>query len=178
MGGDEAGRGGSGGVFLANLEIADDAVFAGAGICARAGMTVIINPAPARELPAELMSLRPILLPNQVEAEALTGEHDPHAAARILAARSGAPVIVTLGAAGALLVDEGTVELIAAPLVEVVDTTGAGDTFAGALAAEIAAGTPLLEAARFAVRAASLSVTVAGARGGMPSRAEVDASTD
>lgn len=122
------------------------------------------------------MALRPILLPNQVEAEALTGEDDPKAAARVLAARSGAPVIATLGAAGALVVDEGTVETIAAPLVEAVDTTGAGDTFAGALAAELARGASLLEAAWFAVRAASLSVTVAGARGGMPSRAEVEAS--
>ena len=167
----------AGGVFLANLEIADEGVLAGARLAARAGMTVIVNPAPARELSGELMALRPILVPNQVEAEALTGEHDPQAAARILAARSGAAVIVTLGPAGALLVDEGVVELIPAPLVEVVDTTGAGDTFAGALAEEIAAGTPLIDAARFAVRAAALSVTVAGARGGMPSRADVEAAT-
>lgn len=164
-----------GGVFLANLELADDAVLAGARFAARHGMRVLINPAPARELPAELLAFGPILLPNQREAEALTGEREPVDAARVLAARSGEPVIVTLGHAGALVVGPDGVEHLAASLVEVVDSTGAGDTFAGALAAELARGTPLIDAARVAVRAASMSVTALGARSGMPTRAQLEA---
>ncbi len=166
----------AGGVYLANFEIADEAVLAGARIAADAGMRIVINPAPARELPASLLSLRPILVPNEGEAQALTGEMEPLNAARVLAARSGAAVVVTLGPQGAIVVNEGEAEQVPAPLLEAVDTTGAGDTFAGAFAAELAAGSPLIDAVRFAVRAASLSVTVPGARDGMPTRAEVEAS--
>lgn len=166
----------AGGVYLANFEIADDALLAGARIAAAAAMTIVINPAPARELPATLLALRPILVPNEGEAHALTGENEPLNAARLLSARSGAPVVVTLGPQGAVVVDEGAAEHVSAPLVEAVDTTGAGDTFCGALAAELAAGASLRRAVRFAVHAASSSVTVPGARGGMPSRADAEAS--
>jgi ribokinase len=164
-----------GGVYLANLEVSDEAVIAGAEFAARQGMTLLVNPAPARELPVELMALHPVLLPNELEARALTGESDPQAACRQLSERSGAAVIVTLGADGALLLDDGRFETIAAPRVEVVDTTGAGDAFAGALAAELARGQSVSHAAHFAVIAASLSVSSPGARGGMPTRAQVEA---
>jgi len=165
-----------GGVYLTNFEIADEAVLAGARIAAHADMTVLINPAPARELSAALLTLRPILVPNEGEAQALTGEIEPLNAARVLAARSRAPVVVTLGSHGAVIVDGGETEQIPAPLVRAIDTTGAGDTFCGALAAELASGSALIDAVHFAVHAASISVTVAGARGGMPSRAIVEAS--
>jgi ribokinase len=165
----------SGGVFLANFEVADDAVVAAAKAASEAGMLVLINPAPARELPSALLALQPILLPNEIEAQALTGEAEPVDAARLLAARTGAPVVVTIGAKGAIVVQNGEVERLPASLLEAVDTTGAGDAFAGALAAELSLGRSLLEAVRFAVQAASLSVTIAGAREGMPSRAEVEA---
>jgi len=159
-----------GACFLANLELPDEAVLAGARHARSQGMTLLINPAPARELTAELVSLEPILVPNEHEAAALTGEHDPIEAGRLLAARTGAPNIVTIGAQGAIVVADGRVERIPAPFLEVVDTTGAGDAFAGALAAELAAGSELIDAARVAVRAASLSVTARGARTGMPRR--------
>jgi ribokinase len=134
---------------------------------------MVLNPAPARPLPDELAALAPLLTPNAAEAGALAGEADPPAAARALAARTGAPVLVTLGARGALLVDGGSSEPIAAPAVDAVDTTGAGDALNGALAAELAAGRPLAEAAAFAVVAASLSTRAAGARAGMPRREDV-----
>jgi ribokinase len=86
-------------------------------------------------------------------------------------------VLVTLGAAGALLVGAGEAERLSAPRVRVVDTTGAGDTVNGALAAELAAGRPMREAARFAVAAAALSTRAAGARAGMPRRDEVAAAS-
>ena len=113
-----------------------------------------------------------ILTPNADEARALTGEDDVEAAARALAARTGAPVLVTLGAEGALLLD-GEAERLPALRVDVVDTTGAGDAVNGALAAELAAGRPLRDAARFAMAAAALSTRVAGARAGMPRRDDV-----
>jgi ribokinase len=167
-----------GDVLLASFEIGDEAVVSAAQRAAAAAATVVVNPAPARELPVALLHARPILVPNEIEAQELTGETDPLAAGRVLAARSGTAVVVTLGPRGAAVIAEGEVTSIPAPLVQAVDTVGAGDAFAGALAAELATGSQLLDAARFAVHAASLSVTRPGARGGMPSRAEVAASLE
>jgi ribokinase len=163
---------GSPGVVLLCHEVADAAVLAGARAARAAGWTIVLNPAPARELGDELVALGPLLTPNSSEAAALTGERDPEAAAEALAARTGAPVLVTLGAEGALLLDGGRSERLAPPRVEVVDTTGAGDALNGALAAELARGTDLRDAARRAVAAASASTQAAGARGGMPRRGE------
>lgn len=162
------------GVMLASFELPDDAVLAAALVARQRGLQVVINPAPARALPASLVELGPILLPNEGEAEALTGLADPAAAGRSLSEQTGAPVVVTLGAAGAIVVAGDLVTQIRAPKVDVVDTTGAGDTFAGVLAAELAQGVQLVSAARFAVAAASISVAAAGAREGMPDRATVD----
>jgi len=160
-------------VLLSNFEVRDDAVVAGAQFGAANGMTLLVNPAPARAIASELIALRPILIPNELEAEALTGERDPVAAGRLLSARTGNTVIVTIGARGAVIVTTSAVEHIPAPYVEVLDTTGAGDTFCGALAAEIAAGSDLSTAARVGVRAATLSTSARGARGAMPTRAMV-----
>jgi len=159
------------GAYLANLEMRDDAVVAGARYARERGMTLLVNPSPARALNSELIGLSPILIPNEIEAESLTGERDPTEAGRLLAGRTGAPVIVTLGQRGVVIVGREGVQPIPALFVEVVDTTGAGDAFAGALAAELATGTDLIDAARVAVRAASLSTTARGARTGMPTRA-------
>ena len=163
-------------LFLACFEVGDDAIVLGAQRAALIDAPIVINPAPARELAVALLATRPILVPNEREAAALTGESDTIAAAKSLAALSNAPVIVTLGPKGALFVEGYRVESVPAPVVEAVDATGAGDTFVGALAAELSVGRPLLEAVRFAVRAASLSVRVAGAREGMPTREEVERS--
>jgi ribokinase len=163
----------AGDVLLSGLEISDAAVGAAARIAAVRGMRVVINPAPARELTEEMLRTGPILVANQSEAEALTGERDAGSAARALAARTAAPVIVTLGAAGAIVLDAGSFDQLPAPSVTVVDTTGAGDTFCGALCAELARDTSLVEAAGIAVRAASLSVTAAGTRTAMPTRKDL-----
>jgi ribokinase len=158
------------GVVLLGHEVPDDVVTAGAE--AAAGWTVVLNPAPAREIPEPVLAARPILTPNASEAAQLTGEEDPEAAARVLRERTGAPVLITLGGQGALLLD-GELTRLAAPRVDVVDTTGAGDTVNGALAAELAAGRSLADAARFAIAAAAVSTGKEGARGGMPRRSEV-----
>jgi ribokinase len=162
------------GVYLANLEISDEAVLAGAAFADRHGMRIVINTAPARPLPAELLSLAPVLLSNAGEATDLTGKIEPAEAGRALSRLSGRQVVVTLGRDGALVVDGETTLRAAAPAVEAVDSTGAGDTFAGALAAEMASGATLDDAVRVAVSAAALSVARPGARGGMPTRDEVE----
>jgi ribokinase len=161
---------GSDGVVLLGHEVLEPVVAAGVSAGREAGWRVVLNPAPARRLADDLEGV--ILTPNAHEARALTGEEEVEGAARALAARTGAPVLVTLGGEGALLLD-GEAERLPAPAVEVVDTTGAGDAVNGALAAELAAGRPLHEAARFAMVAAALSTRVAGARAGMPLRGEV-----
>jgi ribokinase len=157
----------AGSVAVLSFELGDDAIVAAARYLAPLGLRLLVNPAPARELPAALVALAPVVLPNEGEAAALTGLSDPRAAALALAAQTQATVIVTLGAAGALMCEPGAaqeVERLPAPMVEAVDTTGAGDAFVGALAAHLAAGKPSREAAAAAVAAASQSVTSAGAR--------------
>jgi ribokinase len=159
------------GVVLLGHEVPEAAVVAALRAARDAGWVAVLNPAPARALVGDLAGV--ILTPNADEARALAGEDDPEAAARVLAGRTGAAVLVTLGADGALLLDGDRVERLPAPAVDVVDTTGAGDAVNGALAAELAAGRPLREAARFALTAAALSTRTAGARAGMPRRDEV-----
>ena len=106
----------------------------------------------------------------------VVAETDPRGAAAALRRRSpGLAVVVTLGEDGALVIDDAGETLIDVEPVDAVDTTGAGDCFNGVLAAAIHEGLPIEVAARRAATAAALSVTVAGAREGMPSRAAVDA---
>src|SRR3954452_5949892 len=128
----------SGDVCLLGFEVPDEAVVAAARGAARAGAGIVLNPAPARALADALAGLGVVLTPNADEARALGG-------ARALAAHTGAPVIVTRGADGALLVDGAHETELAAPQVEAVDTTGAGDVFNGVLAAGLAAGLGLAE---------------------------------
>jgi ribokinase len=164
-------RGAAAGVVLLGLEVPDAPVLAGARAAREAGLEVLLNPAPARPLPDELLDLSPLLTPNLAEARSLAGEDDPETAARALVARTRAPVVVTLGADGALVLDGDTLERIAAPRVEAVDTTGAGDAFNGALACELAGGSRLLDAVRSAVAVAAESTRAAGARTVVPRRA-------
>jgi ribokinase len=132
--------------------------------------TVVLNPAPARALAGSV----DVLVPNRGELEALAGRAgDPVALARSLAGARA--VVVTLGADGAVVVDADRAERVAAPRVRAVDTTGAGDAFCGALAEAMAGGATVVEAARWAVRVAAVSVTRAGAQGGLPRREDVPA---
>ncbi|MEY9962991.1 ribokinase [Streptacidiphilus sp. MAP12-16] len=142
-----------------------------------AGGTVLLNPAPARDLPAELLDMVDVLVPNRTELAALVGHPLPdlHAvadAARQL--RGPAAVVVTLGRDGALLCEEGAVLLVPALEVTPVDTTAAGDAFCGALAYAIAGGSPLHEAVRRANASAALATTLPGAQPSLPTRAEVE----
>jgi ribokinase len=161
---------GSATVCLISFEISDAAVISAARWATEHGLRTVVNPAPARPLADELLDLRPILTPNATEAAMLSGESNLQAAAERLAARSGAPVIITNGGAGSLLCENGTCQQLPALPVEPVDTTGAGDALNGILAAELARGQPLRVALRWAMAGASLTTTVSGAQSGLPSR--------
>ena len=160
-------------VVLVSCEIPFSGVRAAVELAHRAGVRVIVNPAPVPDGLLELAGCAPLLTPNAHEAAALAVEDDPEAAARALAERTGAPVVVTLGADGVVLADPAPRRLPAAAPARVADTTGAGDAFNGALAAELARGCGLEDAVAFAIRAAARAVEASGARAGMPARAAV-----
>ncbi|MBV8259531.1 MAG: ribokinase [Paraburkholderia sp.] len=167
-------------VVVCQLETPTDAVAAALTAARRLGKITILNPAPATgPLPAHWLALVDYLVPNELEAAMLTGlpASTPDEAARAALAlrEAGASnVLVTLGAQGVCAVlDRAAPAHLPAPRVRAVDTTAAGDTFIGALAARLATGTPALEAIAFALRAASISVTRAGAQPSIPTFAEV-----
>jgi ribokinase len=166
-------------LILMQLEIPLATVEFVAGLAAIHHIPVILNPAPARALPDELLREIFILTPNQKEAEMLTGIPIPDrsgaaAAAKALAARGVKIVIITMGKAGALLLDNQRFEWVPAPEVTAVDSTAAGDVFCGALTVALSEGKSIKKAVEFACAAAALSVTRMGAQTSAPSRSEVD----
>ncbi len=164
-----------GAVCLLCFEVGDEAVEAAARWAADQGMVIVLNPAPARSIPPAILEFGPILTPNETEVAMLSGASEPESGARVLAAQTGAPVIVTLGSEGALLLaDEQAHRIPALPVVP-LDSTGAGDALNGILSAELAAGAPIAEALRWAVTGASLSTKVQGAQAGAPTRAAIEA---
>jgi ribokinase len=163
-------------VLLTNHEVPAEVVLEALRVAAGSGTVAILNPAPARGLSTEVLRLGPILTPNEHELTVAIGNDDTGAALDELASRHAGPIIVTQGPAGALLVSpHGQERFHGRHAAEVVDTTGAGDTFNGVLAAWLAGGASLDDAIRAANVAASMSVAAAGARGGMPRRAEIEA---
>jgi len=158
-------------VVVAQLETPLSAVTEAAAAAREGGGRFLLNAAPARELPAELLGLVDVLVVNEHEAAHLSGEATPDAAAARLLDRVGA-VVVTLGAEGALVAAAGQ-RRVAGVRARVVDTTGAGDTFTGVLAATLAEGTDLDAAAVRAVVAGALAVERAGAVPSIPTRDEI-----
>jgi ribokinase len=150
------------GCVLVSTEVPDAAVLSAVRAAAAAGVPCVLNPAPVTAAVRELVGSAAVLTPNRSELADLAGGSGPDSAAA-LRARHGAPVVVTLGREGALVVD-GSPALVAAPPVPAVDTTGAGDAFNGVLAAQLADGVPLADAVRAAVTVASLVVQHPGAR--------------
>ena len=168
-------------VFLTQLEHPLEAAETGLRIAREAGVTTILNPAPAAELNDEMLALCDWITPNESEAELLTGIAvtdlaSATTAAEALLARGVGGVIVTLGGMGALLHDgTAATHIPAIKAGEVAETTGAGDAFNGGFATALAAGMQLPEALRFATATAAISVTRAGAAASMPMQAEVEA---
>ena len=157
-------------VLLLQLEVPLETVVAAARAAASTSTITVLNAAPIRDLPDELLRDLNILVVNE------------HEAAHLLAARPGTitdlvpTVVQTLGAAGAVLYRRGEPDIsVPAPTVTAVDATGAGDTFCGAFAAALAEGQDAVSALRFAVTAGSLSVQAHGAVPSIPLRAAIDA---
>lgn len=170
------------GVVLVSTEIPEDAVAAAVEAARELGVPCVLDPAPVVPVVADLLGHGPVLTPNAGELSALARAAGLPAGsvedeARALRERTGAAVVVTLGGDGVLVVDTDPQRLPAVPAT-VRDTTGAGDTFTGVLAARLATGDDLVAAVAEANRAAALSVAAVGARAGMPTAAELDAVAD
>ena len=164
-------------VLVAQLEINTDMVTYALQVAKEVGITTILNPAPAAPIAEETIQLADFLTPNETELESLSGGpvSNVEAAARALMTRDDQTVVVTMGAQGAQIVSRDQSDLQPTFNVDVVDTTGAGDAFNGALAVGLAEGKTLNDAVRFANATAALCVTKAGAAGSAPYRADVDA---
>jgi ribokinase len=142
------------------------------------GKTVVLNPAPARPLPPGLLACVDYLVPNEVEAAALTGVavdsvEAAIAAGRLLLRSGVGTVLVTLGASGLVAVGPDGARHVPARAVKAVDTTAAGDTFIGGFCAALVRGRPLALALGFAQAAAAISVTRPGAQPSIPHQREV-----
>ena len=165
-------------VVLVQLEVPLDAVVETATIASGHGARVILDPAPAQPLPDALWRHLALITPNVTEAAALTGREirdqgDARAVAGLLLERGVESAIVTLGADGVLVATRQAQIVIGGLAVETVDTTAAGDTFAGALAARLVEGADLVDASRFANAAAAVAVTRMGAQPSVPTRDEI-----
>ena len=165
--------------LVAQLETPLATVTAAAEAAAKAGVPVILNPAPARPLPNSLLELISILTPNESEAELLTGIKITDAAAAATACeklrtRGVRTVILTLGERGVFVADVDGQRLVPGFKVKTVDSTAAGDIFNGALSVALAEDKAVLDAVRFANAAAALSVTRLGAQPSAPTRAEIE----
>ena len=166
-------------LVLMQLEVPMETVCFVADIAWQKGKKVILNPAPAHPLPADLLRHLYLITPNETEAEMITGvkitdESSAGEAARALSGMGVQHVISTLGSKGALIYSNGKAEMVPALKVEAVDTTAAGDVFNGALTVALSEGRSLKEAARFACKASAISVTRVGAQSSAPYRNEVD----
>ncbi|PPF64959.1 ribokinase [Clavibacter michiganensis] len=164
-------------LLVLQLEIPLETVRAAAAVARAAGTRVLLNAAPVRPLPSEVLALVDVLIVNETEAAQLAGDDATDLFSRAQALTRSVPsVIITLGSAGSILLHRGDAELtrVEAHEVEAVDTTGAGDTFCGALASALDEGLDLASAARFATAASALSVQRAGAVPSIPHRKEID----
>jgi ribokinase len=160
---------------LLQLEIPLEAVRAAIELAQRHKVKVLLNPAPARTLPIDLLRLIDVLTPNESEAAHLAGceSYKAEEILPALVARGPGSVIVTLGSRGCDVLVDGQLQHIPSSPVEAVDTTGAGDCFNGALAVALARGLKMVEAAQYANAAAALAVTRFGAQASMPTDKEV-----
>jgi len=166
-------------VLLLQLEVPIAVVIAAAQAARRRGVTVLLDPAPARELPAELYAATRIITPNESEAAALVGfavkdRQDAERAGQVLLDRGVRAAVIKMGSQGAYWTDGARSGFAPALRVEPVDTVAAGDAFNGGLATALDAGLPLDQAIRWGMAAGALSVTKPGAQQSMPTREELE----
>lgn len=165
-------------IIISQLEVRDEPIIEAFSIARKYGLTTILNPAPARILPKELISLTNILVPNETEAELLSGieinnNNDIEKSAKILFDQGVEHVILTLGEKGAYLFDNENNQYFPAYKVDAIDSTGAGDAFIGCLAFYLARGNGLIPSIQFANIGAALSVTKIGTQVSFPKMAEI-----
>jgi ribokinase len=166
-------------VLLLQLEVPVEASLIVAKAARARGITVILDPAPARPLTPELYAVVDLITPNEVEAETLVGfrPSDPNTAAQVAAElrkKGVKAAIVKLGAQGAYYASPDAEGMTPAFVVDAIDTVAAGDAFNGGLAAALAEDQPLPEAMRWAAAAGGLATTKKGASTSMPVRSELD----
>jgi ribokinase len=155
-------------VVLAQLEVPIPTIIAAFEVARAVGATTILNPAPAQTLPAELLGVTDIIVPNEHEEVLLGG-------AGLLRRRMAGTVIVTEGERGARMVTAGGEVRVPTYVVEPVDTTAAGDSFCGTLAARLAAGADIVTALKWACAAGALATTIVGAVPSIPRRVDIEA---
>ncbi len=157
-------------ILVASLEVPLPTIERAVALAAARGIRVVVNVSPPAPLSADTLAvLDPIVVNEHEAAQLLGGDSDP----RGLLALGPRSAVVTLGSKGALVIEADGVQEVSSPRVTAVDTTGAGDAFTGALAAELARGASLGDAARFAVKVAAISVTRKGAQPSYPSVEEL-----
>lgn len=161
-------------IFLFQLEIPHETVFRAMRRLKEAGKTVILDPAPASPLPDEVFGWIDYITPNETELAVIAPGHNMEARMRALRAKGVGAVIAKCGADGAHVLSAEGLSHARGFVVNPVDTTAAGDTFNAGFAYALAAGMAVHEAAQFGNAAAAISVTAAGAQGGMPDRAAVE----
>jgi ribokinase len=167
-------------VLMLQLEIPIDAVIEGVRIARAAGVRVILDPAPACHLPEDLLNVD-LLCPNESEAALISGQtvkslDDAKSVAESLREKGTRAVAITMGARGTLLCDERQTELIPSFKTQAVDTTAAGDAFAGALAVRWSETGSLADSVRWANAAGALAASRAGAQPSLPTRDQIDQS--
>lgn len=159
-------------VLLLQLECPLSAVEHAIDIARKYNTKIVLNPAPAQLLNSDLLERVDFLIPNQTELRLLAGQESVSASVDVLIGMGVKSIVVTLGEAGSMVIDGGRQELVPAYKVPVVDTTAAGDAFAGAFALALSEGNSVLEAARWGNAAGALSVMRAGAQPSLPYREE------
>lgn len=168
-------------VFVTQLEQPMAAAQRALEIARAGGARTILNPAPAAEVPREMLALCDIVTPNESEAEGITGVsvasvEDARRAAEVFLDRGVGAAVITLGENGAFYMDaETSVHVPAFDAGPVVETTGAGDAFNGGFAVALSEGASPVDAVRFGCATAAISVTRPGTAPSMPTRAEIDA---
>lgn len=168
-----------GDIMLIQLEIPIETVEYAAHLAKEKGIKVILNPAPARPLSDSLLKNLYMIIPNETEAEILSGVkvtdwESAQKAADIIHAKGANIVVITLGSKGALIKEEGQYHKVPVPKVKAIDTTAAGDTFCGAVCVALTENMSVLDAVKFANKCASITVTRMGAQSSLPYRREID----